>query len=98
MIRSDYFGKIPNYTLNDGNQIPVLGFGTYKLNGATGVNNAINSALNNGYSLLDSAFNYENEGAVGEAIRRSSLKREDIFVTSKLPEDFIKYTKSYPYY
>lgn len=43
--------KIPNYTLNDGNQIPVLGFGTYKLNGATGVN-AINSALNNGYSLL----------------------------------------------
>ncbi len=89
--------KIPNYTLNDGNQIPVLGFGTYKLNGATGVN-AINSALNNGYSLLDSAFNYENEGTVGEAIRRSSLKREDIFVTSKLPRKTSSIRRSYPYY
>lgn len=87
--------KIPNYTLNDGNQIPVLGFGTYKLNGATGVN-AINSALNNGYSLLDSAFNYENEGAVGEAIRRSSLKREDIFVTSKLPGRHQVYEEAIP--
>ena len=58
--------KIPNYTLNDGNQIPVLGFGTYKLNGATGVN-AINSALNNGYSLLDSAFNYANSKHPGHS-------------------------------
>lgn len=65
--------KIPNYTLNDGNQIPVLGFGTYKLNGATGVN-AINSALNNGYSLLDSAFNYEN--------KVQSAKQSDVHLLS----------------
>lgn len=87
--------KIPTKTLNDGNQIPVLGFGTYKLNGAQGVN-AIDSALNNGYLLLDSAFNYENEGAVGEAIRRSSIKREDIFVTSKLPGRHQTYDQAIP--
>lgn len=87
--------KIPTKTLNDGNQIPVLGFGTYKLNGAQGVN-AINSALSNGYTLLDSAFNYENEGTVGKAIRRSSIKREDIFVTSKLPGRHQTYDQAIP--
>ncbi len=70
--------------LNDGNTIPALGFGTYSLNGSNGVN-AITGALNTGYRLIDSAVNYENEGAVGEAIRRSGLKRSEIFVTSKLP-------------
>lgn len=72
------------FNLNDGNRIPKLGFGTYKLNGSTGVA-AIQSALLNGYRLLDSAVNYENEGAVGKAIRDSSIPRDQIFVTSKLP-------------
>ena len=61
-----------------------MGFGTYKLNGASGVN-AMVSALNVGYRLLDTAYNYENEGAVGEAIRRSGIPRADILVSSKLP-------------
>lgn len=76
--------KIPTFTLNDGNQIPLLGFGTYKLRGAMGVN-AITSALNNGYRLLDSAYNYENEGTVGQALKQTNLNRQDIFITSKLP-------------
>ena len=76
--------KIPTFTLNDGNQIPLLGFGTYKLRGAMGVN-AITSALNNGYRLLDSAYNYENEGTVGQALKQTNLSRQDIFITSKLP-------------
>ncbi|MFB4259986.1 2,5-didehydrogluconate reductase [Niallia circulans] len=75
---------IPTVTLKDGLPLPAIGFGTYALNGGAGVN-AMVSAIDIGYRLLDSAFNYENEGAVGEAIRRSSVPREQLRVTSKLP-------------
>ena len=60
---------IPMKTLNDGHQLPALGFGTYKLRGDEGID-AIVSALETGYRLLDTALNYENEREVGEAIRR----------------------------
>lgn len=73
-----------SYTLRDGLVLPKIGFGTYKLNGAAGVQTMV-SALNAGYRLLDSAFNYENEGAVGAAILRSGIPREKILVSSKLP-------------
>lgn len=76
--------SIPDLKMNDGNYIPALGFGTYKLNGSAGVETMVN-ALKTGYRLLDSAFKYENEGAVGEAIRRSGVPREGILVTSKVP-------------
>ena len=46
-----------HYTLNDGNVLPAIGFGTYKLTGTNGVR-AMVGALNLGYRLLDSAFNY----------------------------------------
>ncbi|MGG5330576.1 aldo/keto reductase [Enterococcus sp. AZ163] len=72
------------YQLRDGLVVPKVGFGTYKLNGLEGVNTMV-QALSNGYRLLDSAFNYENEGAVGEAIRRSEVPRSEILVASKLP-------------
>lgn len=72
------------FSLNDGNRIPALGFGTYKLNGSQGVA-AIRAALTNGYRLLDSAVNYENEGAVGRAVKQSSIPRDNIFIASKLP-------------
>ncbi|WP_461213590.1 aldo/keto reductase [Lacticaseibacillus sp. GG6-2] len=72
------------YRLNDGNLVPQLGFGTYKLNGAAGVT-AMVSALDRGYRMLDTAYNYENEGAVGEAIRRTSVPRSELTVVSKLP-------------
>ncbi len=75
---------IPAITLNDGTDIPAVGFGTYKLNGEKGVS-AIVNAIDAGYRLLDSAVNYENEGAVGEAVRRSRIPREDLRITSKLP-------------
>jgi diketogulonate reductase-like aldo/keto reductase len=76
--------QIPEITLNDGLTLPAVGFGTYKLNGAAGVN-ALVSAIDTGYRLIDSAFNYENEGAIGEAVRRSSVPREQLRITSKLP-------------
>lgn len=75
---------IPAITLNDGTDIPAVGFGTYKLNGEKGVS-AIVNAIDAGYRLLDSAVNYENEGAVGEAVRRSRIPLEDLRITSKLP-------------
>ena len=71
-------------TLNDGLEIPTIGFGTYLLKGQTGVD-SIRNAIELGYRLIDSAFNYENEGTVGEAIRQSSVNRDQIIVTSKLP-------------
>ncbi|GAA1854829.1 aldo/keto reductase [Microbacterium koreense] len=75
---------IPRTTLNDGASFPELGFGTYKLRGADGITSIV-SALDNGYRLLDTAVNYENEFEVGEAVRRSAVARDDILVTSKIP-------------
>lgn len=52
------------YQLNDGLSISKIGFGTYLLKGAQGVQ-AITTAIDNGYRLLDTAYNYENEGTLG---------------------------------
>lgn len=84
---------IPQITLNDGLVIPAIGLGTYNLRGASGVQ-AMTSAMDMGYRLLDSAFNYENEGAVGEAIRRSSVSRDRLLITSKLPGRHHQYDKA----
>lgn len=72
-----------HYVLSDGFQIPKVGLGTYQLKGVDG-SRRIEQALNVGYRLLDSAFNYENEGTVGRAIRNSSVPRDQITFTSKL--------------
>ncbi|WP_125132892.1 aldo/keto reductase [Microbacterium sp. 10M-3C3] len=76
--------NIPTVTLADGVAFPELGLGTYKLRGDDGVA-AIVAALESGYRLLDSAVNYENEGEVGEAVRRSGIDRDEILVTTKIP-------------
>ena len=67
-----------------GFSLPAIGLGTYSLDGIDGTN-AVIEAVRAGYRLLDSAFNYENEGAVGAAVRRSGLPRHELIVTSKLP-------------
>lgn len=69
---------------HDGFTLPAIGLGTYRLNGVAGAD-AVSSALRSGYRLLDSAFNYENEGAVGRGVRESGVDRSEIIVTSKLP-------------
>ena len=84
---------IPEITLNDGVSLPVIGLGTYTLKGNEGAN-AIQSAIDLGYRLIDSAYNYENEGTVGEAIRRSSVPREQLRITSKLPGRYQEYEKA----
>lgn len=75
---------LEEYILADGFKIPKVGLGTYQLKGKDGARRMEN-ALRTGYRLLDSAYNYENEGAVGEAIRNSGVPRDEITVTSKLP-------------
>lgn len=75
---------VPTTKLNDGSILPTIGFGTYTLNGAAGAA-VIGRAIQNGYRLIDSAFNYENEGAVGAAIREAGVSRAELCVTSKLP-------------
>lgn len=81
---------IPEITLNDGLTVPVIGLGTYTLKGNEGAS-AIQSAIDLGYRLIDSAYNYENEGTVGEALRRSSIPREQLRITSKLPGRYQEY-------
>ncbi|MGP4069932.1 aldo/keto reductase [Halobacillus sp. B29] len=84
--------SIPTITLHDGLTLPAIGFGTYALNGNAGVQ-AITSAIDTGYRLIDTAYNYENEGTVGEAVRRSSIPREELIITSKLPGRYQTYDK-----
>jgi len=84
---------IPEIALNDGLTLPVIGLGTYKLKGNEGAH-AIQSAMDVGYRLIDSAYNYENEGTVGEAVRRSSVPREALRITSKLPGRYQEYDKA----
>ncbi|HSI68540.1 MAG TPA: aldo/keto reductase, partial [Planococcus sp. (in: firmicutes)] len=86
-------GTIPEVTLNDGTQLPVIGLGTYGLWGNAGAN-AVSSGINAGYRLIDTAYNYENEGAVGEGIKRSGISREELWVTSKLPGRYHTYDKA----
>lgn len=75
---------IPTHQLNDGRSIDAIGFGTYPLKSDEGVA-AVTSALELGYRLIDTAVNYGNEAAVGRAVKASSVPRDEITVTTKLP-------------
>ncbi len=75
---------VPMITMNDGLNIPAIGLGTYSLNGYEGAD-AIRQGIDTGYRLIDSAFNYENEGAVGKAVQDGSVPRDQLRICSKLP-------------
>ncbi|MGW1211571.1 aldo/keto reductase [Streptomyces sp. NPDC002499] len=70
-------------TLNNGVEMPVLGFGVYQIP-PEDTERAVSDALAAGYRLLDTAASYGNEEAVGRAIRNSGVPRDDLFVTTKL--------------
>lgn len=70
-------------TLNNGNQMPLLGLGVYDMYKKEAVQ-AVLWALETGYRLIDTASMYENEAEIGDAVRASNIKREDIFVTTKV--------------
>ncbi|WP_342387977.1 aldo/keto reductase [Salinicoccus bachuensis] len=82
------------YELNDGSTLPEIGLGTVNIQGARGVNSILTAIEENGYRLIDTSTNYNNEGAVGEAIRRTTVPREQLIISSKLPGAAHDYDKA----
>ncbi|WBU64276.1 aldo/keto reductase [Paracoccus aerodenitrificans] len=76
--------KAPVTTLNNGVEMPLLGFGVYQMDDPAECEAAVAEALRVGYRLIDTAAAYENEHAVGRAIAQSGIPRDEIFVTTKL--------------
>lgn len=73
-----------SFTAHNGFALPAIGLGTYGLRGTEGAA-SVAQALEAGYRLVDTAFNYENEGAIGHGVSAAAVPREEIVVTSKLP-------------
>ena len=74
---------IPNITLNDGRSMPQLGYGVFQIPDES-TTAAVSTALELGYRSIDTAAIYGNENGVGKALAASGLKREELFVTTKL--------------
>jgi 2,5-diketo-D-gluconate reductase A len=79
--------EVPSLQLNDGNEIPQLGFGVFQIEPRDTVE-AVTQALDVGYRHIDTAEMYGNEKEVGEAVRDSGLDRADVYITSKLNNSF----------
>ncbi|WP_299204715.1 aldo/keto reductase [uncultured Amphritea sp.] len=79
--------KGPTITLANGVEMPQLGLGTWPMNDAEAAV-AVTTAIELGYRLIDTAENYQNERGVGEGIRNASVKREDLFVTTKFNREW----------
>lgn len=76
--------------LNDGNKLPMVGFGTYKSTEQEGID-AVVSAIATGYRLIDTAAIYHNEEAVGKGIKASGIDRKELVITSKLWRENLGY-------
>ncbi|MED4228435.1 aldo/keto reductase [Neobacillus cucumis] len=73
-----------NVMLNNGVEMPILGFGVWQIPNADECEQSVYEALMAGYRLIDTAAAYLNEEAVGRAIKRSGIPREELFITTKL--------------
>lgn len=71
-------------TLSNGVELPMIGYGTFQIKDAAQCENCVSEALETGYCLFDTAASYENEAAIGMALRSSGLPREELFITTKL--------------
>jgi len=71
-------------SLNNGVQMPILGFGVFQVKDLEECERSVIDAIATGYRLIDTAASYGNEEAVGKAIKRSGVPREDLFITTKL--------------
>lgn len=79
-----------NIKLNNGNNIPSIGFGTSLVTGEECIK-VIKKAIEVGYRHIDTASAYKNEVEIGQAIKRSNINREDLFITSKVWKDSMGY-------
>jgi 2,5-diketo-D-gluconate reductase A len=73
-----------NVILNNGVEMPILGFGVFQIPDPKECERAILDAIETGYRLIDTAASYMNEKAVGDAIKNSGVQREELFITTKL--------------
>jgi len=71
-------------TLNNGIEMPILGFGVFQVADLAECEQAVVDAIETGYRLIDTAASYMNEEAVGKAIKRSNIARDELFITTKL--------------
>lgn len=75
---------VSSVTLNNGVTMPLLGFGVFQMNDAEECERSVYEAIRTGYRLIDTAASYGNEAAVGNAIKRSGVARDELFITTKL--------------
>jgi diketogulonate reductase-like aldo/keto reductase len=80
--------------LNNGLEMPILGFGVYQIPDLQECERSVLDALNAGYRLIDTAAIYHNEEAVGSAIKKSGIPRQDLFITTKLWIHDVSYDKA----
>ncbi|KIA84097.1 aldo/keto reductase [Flavobacterium sp. AED] len=73
-----------NIKLNNGVEMPILGFGVFQIPDAAECEKVVLEAINCGYRLIDTAASYMNETAVGSAVKKSGIPREELFITTKL--------------
>jgi 2,5-diketo-D-gluconate reductase A len=74
----------PKVKLNNGVEMPILGFGVFQVPDANECERSVYDAIQSGYRLIDTAASYLNEKAVGNAIKRSGVARDELFITTKL--------------
>ena len=92
MIKETYF------ELYNGVKIPAVGFGTWQVKDGDEAYESTRMALDAGYRHIDTAYVYGNEVSVGRALRDSGFKREDVFITTKLPSDVKTYDGAKKYF
>jgi len=71
-------------SLNNGVKMPILGFGVFQITDAAQCEQAVLDAIHTGYRLIDTAMSYQNEEAVGQAVKKCGIPREQLFITTKL--------------
>ncbi|GEN69522.1 MULTISPECIES: aldo/keto reductase [Chryseobacterium] len=83
MQKKTYTGQ-PVVTLHNGIDIPALGFGVWQMEDLKECENAVIKAIQTGYRMIDTAAIYQNETAVGAAVKNSGINRDELFITSKV--------------
>lgn len=83
-----------NIKLNNGVEMPILGFGVFQIPDANECEKAVLEAFDCGYRLIDTAASYRNEAAVGNAIKKSNIPREELFITTKVWVQDVSYEKT----
>ncbi|NIF07491.1 aldo/keto reductase [Chryseobacterium sp. Tr-659] len=83
MQKKTYTGQ-PVVTLNNGVEIPALGFGVWQMDNLKECEDAVIKAIQTGYRMIDTAAIYQNETAVGAAVKNSGVGRDELFITSKV--------------